>query len=166
MTLLEDWIAELRQYRGSENVSPLLSSVDKAVAALTPLLVLSSGVYTPTLTNAGNTSARTAFPTIFFQVGKMVHVAGRVEIDPTSASVLTAIKFTLPVALAEGLFYNAQDVAGVAVRANVALNMLRATFNTNIFDQEAYMTFRNDTNTANQPWIFHFMYNSAPTNPF
>lgn len=73
----------------------------------------SSGVYTPTLFNISNVQASTAFECTYVRVGDVVQVAGFVDIDPTSASVLTHIGVSLPVASA---FTNSagQELAGVA----------------------------------------------------
>lgn len=61
-----------------------------------------SGSYTPTLTNVTNVAASTAFLSQYMRVGNIVTVSGRVAIDPTSASTLTEITMTLPIAATFG----------------------------------------------------------------
>jgi len=72
----------------------------------------SSGVYTPTLTNGTNVQSSTAFECTYIRVGNVVQVAGFVDIDPTTAGVLTQIGLSLPVASS---FTNSagQELAGV-----------------------------------------------------
>jgi hypothetical protein len=67
-----------------------------------------SGSYTPTLTNVTNVAASTAYLCQYMRVGNVITVSGRVAIDPTSASVLTELRMTLPVATT----FNAQQRCG------------------------------------------------------
>jgi len=57
-----------------------------------------SGYYTPTLTNTANIDASTAYACIYSVSGDMVTVSGTVDIDPSSASVATELRMTLPIA--------------------------------------------------------------------
>lgn len=59
---------------------------------------VSSGQYTPTLTHVTNVDASTAFQCHWMRIGNVVHVSGKVSIDPTSATTLTQLGFTLPFA--------------------------------------------------------------------
>lgn len=56
-----------------------------------------SGTYTPTLTNVTNAAASTAYLCQYMRVGNVVTVSGRVAIDPTTVSLLTEIRMTLPI---------------------------------------------------------------------
>lgn len=62
--------------------------------------VLLSGTYTPTLTNTTNVAASTAHTMFYTRVGDVVHVAGEVDVDPTTAGLLTTVEISLPIASA------------------------------------------------------------------
>lgn len=61
-----------------------------------PLSGVLSGEYTPTLDNASNISASTAYPFQYTRVGNVVSVFGRVEIDATAAAT-TLLHLTIPI---------------------------------------------------------------------
>jgi len=73
---------------------------------------LVSGTYTPTLTDAGNTSARSASVCQYMRVGNVVTVSGRVTITATTNGVNTAFYVTLPIA---STFANGDNVGGTLV---------------------------------------------------
>lgn len=56
----------------------------------------SSGTYTPTLTNILNISASTAYVCQYMQIGNVVTVSGKFDIDPTTASSLVRLGISLP----------------------------------------------------------------------
>ena len=58
---------------------------------------LTSGTYTPTLTNVTNVAASTAFLCQFMRVGAVVTVSGKVNIDPTAVGA-TSLAMSLPIA--------------------------------------------------------------------
>lgn len=70
--------------------------------------------YTPTITNISNIDATTAFPCQYMRIGNVVTVSGRVDIDPTAATV-TAIGISLPVASA---ITNDYQIAGTGAIGN------------------------------------------------
>jgi hypothetical protein len=72
---------------------------------------LDNGTYTPTLTNATNISASTAYSCQWMRVGNTVTVSGKVDIDATSSGA-TELGVSLPVA---SNFGADEDCAGVAV---------------------------------------------------
>jgi hypothetical protein len=76
-----------------------------------------SGTYTPTLTNVANLDASTAYSCQYMQVGSVVTVSGRVDIDPTATATDTRLGISLPVAsnLAAG-----NECAGTAFAFGVA----------------------------------------------
>lgn len=73
-----------------------------------------SGTYTPTLTNTTNIDSSAAYSCQYFRVGNVVHVSGRVDIDPTAAgSANTVLGMTLPIA-SNFTNANAFELAGTA----------------------------------------------------
>lgn len=68
-----------------------------------------SGTYTPTLTNVANVAASTAYECQYLRVANMVHVTGKVDVDPTTTATLTQLGISLPVASNLGA---AEDLAG------------------------------------------------------
>ena len=66
-------------------------------APTTALGNVCGGTYTPTLTNASNTSVRTSRPCNWFRVGNVVTVSGAVTITATTAAA-TDFRISLPIA--------------------------------------------------------------------
>lgn len=61
-------------------------------------LAMSSGTYTPTLTNDANVGSSTAYVTGYYRVGNMVTIAGAVDITATSSGITTIMFMSLPIA--------------------------------------------------------------------
>lgn len=80
-------------------------------------MVLSSGTYTPTLTNVLNLDGSTAFQCQYLQVGSVVTVSGKFNLDPTAGAAITRLVISLPVA---SNFGAAEDLGGVAFAIGVA----------------------------------------------
>jgi len=59
--------------------------------------MVSSGTYTPSLTNGTNMAASTAYPLQYLRVGNTVVVGGYVGIDATSAGYDTSMRMSLPI---------------------------------------------------------------------
>jgi hypothetical protein len=57
-----------------------------------------SGTYTPTLTNVTNAPTIVANAFQYMRVGNVVTVSGSLNIDPTTASILTEVRISLPIA--------------------------------------------------------------------
>jgi hypothetical protein len=72
--------------------------------------VITSGTYTPTLTNVTNVDASTAYACQYTRIGNMVTVSGKVTIDPNSTSA-TELGMTLPIA---SNLANEEELAGTA----------------------------------------------------
>lgn len=56
------------------------------------------GFYSPTLTNVANLDASVVFDHTWMRIGNVVHVAGRVEVNPTTPTAVTQLGISLPYA--------------------------------------------------------------------
>jgi hypothetical protein len=124
----------------------------QAMASISDLPTLAAGVYTPTLTNVANLDASTAYECQYLRVGSVVHVSGRVDIDPTTAATLTQLGITLPVASNLGAD---EDCAGAAFASGIAAQgaAIRGDA-TNDRAELAYIA----VDVTNQPMYFTFSY--------
>lgn len=111
-----------------------------------------SGTYTPTLTNSTNVTASTAYQCQYIRVGNVVHVSGKVDIDPTSATTLTVLEISLPIASAVP---NDFELAGTGSGNALDLNGLIKANTTN---DTAEINFTPTTTVSNQSWFFTFTY--------
>lgn len=59
-----------------------------------------SGTYTPTLTNVANAPTIAANAFQYMRVGNVVTVSGSLSIDPTTTSIITQVRISLPIASA------------------------------------------------------------------
>lgn len=82
-----------------------------------PETILVSGTYTPTLVNSTNVAASTAYSCQYLRVGSVVHVSGRVDIDPTATGD-TVLTMTLPIASNLG---NSNELCGTAAGSNTTV---------------------------------------------
>jgi hypothetical protein len=73
--------------------------------------VLSSGTYTPTLTNGANVSSSGATLCMYSRVGDIVTVAGQIAVTATAAGASTVVGISLPIASA---FTDTADARGCA----------------------------------------------------
>ena len=58
---------------------------------------LTSGTYTPTLTNGTNVSSSTAYTCQYMRVGNVVTVSGRIDVTMTASNTATEISVSLPI---------------------------------------------------------------------
>lgn len=65
---------------------------------LDSLPAFAHGIYTPTVTNVANLDGSTGGTCHYIRVGNTVAVSGKLEIDPSTAGVLTQVRLSLPVA--------------------------------------------------------------------
>lgn len=79
--------------------------------------VLTSGTYTPTLTNVANLDTSTPYEAQYLRVGTIVTVSGKVDVDPTLTATVTRLGISLPIA--SNLGAN-EDCAGVAFASGIA----------------------------------------------
>lgn len=98
--------------------------------------VITSGTYTPTLTNVTNITASTAYPCQYMRVGNTVTVSGQVAITTTANTTQTTFGMSLPIASNFGNTYecggggytqsNSAAGHGICISADAANN--RANF--------------------------------------
>lgn len=124
-------------------------------ATLTGLPTISSGTWTPTLTNTTNITGSTAFTSYFVRVGSNVYCAGPVSIDPTAGSVLTTLTMTLPIA---SNFTLTTQAAGTANRGGSTAANIGALINSVSGASTVTLSYLNDADAANRTWNFTFMY--------
>jgi hypothetical protein len=74
----------------------LVDDADAATARTT--LGITSGTYTPTLTNVSNVDASTAYTCHYTQIGNIVTVSGRIDVDATGVGFDAVIRISLPIA--------------------------------------------------------------------
>lgn len=111
-----------------------------------------SGTYTPTLTNTANIDASTAFVCQYMRVGNVVTVSGTVNIDPTSATTLTTLGISLPIASNLSSYVQCCGTANSRVAAAYGDIQGDAT------NDRATLNFINGASTANAGWFFTFTY--------
>lgn len=110
------------------------------------------GRYTPTLTKVSNVDTASAFECVFTNFGAMGIVAGRVNVDPTSADAATNLQITVPV---PSDFASQNDLAGVAFCRDIQQGAaLRAETSANA----ALLQFLPNSNASDQPFFFIFAY--------
>jgi hypothetical protein len=117
---------------------------------------IDGGVYTPTVTPGANVASVTPVPGCWFRIGNNVLVSLAVTIDPTAASVATTINLSLPVA---SDLTSPIHCIGSALRNTGAVgNQLVTTVFGDAANNNASMTFLNDTDVAARNWYLNFMY--------
>lgn len=90
------------------------------------LSLVTSGTYTPTLTEVANLDASTAYACQWLRVGNVVTVSGAVDVNPTTTTTLTRLGLSLPVASnfgstvhCGGVAYAVGLVEGAAIFADI-----------------------------------------------
>lgn len=115
-----------------------------------------SGTYTPTLTGVANVQASTAYLCQYLRVGNTVTVAGRLDVDPTSASTLTQLGISLPIASA---FSDAnQNQAGGTAVAAAGIQLGSGAIISDVTNDRAELQFNSLTITVNTAIFFTFTY--------
>lgn len=112
----------------------------------------SSGTYTPTLTNTTNIASSTAYTCQYMQVGSVVTVSGKFDIDPTAAAA-TVMGISLPVA---SNFASEQQCGGTAVW-NTSTNNAGGSIKADAANDRARLDFYANTDVSNS-WFFTFTY--------
>lgn len=114
-----------------------------------------SGTYTPTFTNVANVASfGTVSDATYSRNGNTVTVSGRVSIDPTSASVNTQFRMSLPIASNFNLF---TDVGGTfAAKDSVSISGAIVADTAN---DEANFQYINTAETGAKDFSYCFQYN-------
>jgi hypothetical protein len=116
--------------------------------------LIDNGVYTPALTNVANVAASTAYPAMWIRVGKVVSIAGRVDIDPTLTATLTRLGLSLPIPTT---FTALGDCSGAAGSTSIAEGAAVRADTTNNRAEIAWTP----VSVANNAWYFTYMYKIA-----
>lgn len=115
--------------------------------------ILESGTYTPTLTNVANLDASTAYECQYLRVGNVVHVGGRVDVDPTGAGASTQLGISLPIA---SNFAASSDCGGTGFSPGVAGQ--GAAVVPDAANNRAQLQFVSGATLSNQSMYFTFTY--------
>lgn len=111
-----------------------------------------TGSYTPTLTDVTNIGAKTAYTNYFTRQGDVCRVHGMVDIDPTSATVNTQLRQSLPFA---SNLTTLQQVAGALASFNGA--QPNGNVQADTTNDDAVFSFI-PTSDANASWAPTFSY--------
>jgi hypothetical protein len=114
---------------------------------------ITTGTYTPTLTNSTNIAASTAQSCTYARIGNVVMVWGGCSIDPTATGSSTVLRISLPIA---SNFANTQQLDGTAV-SPLVFGLCAAIF-ADPTNDVAQLQFISDGTAANNSWTFHFGY--------
>jgi len=135
--------------RDSELVTAITAVTAAYVAAIAA--AVSSGTYTPTLTNVTNLAASTAYVCTYLKAGNVITVSGRADIDPTATGAVE-LGISLPVA---SNFADTAQCCGTAFCNQVAGQ--GAAILSDPTNDRASLQFVT-TDTANRAMYFVFQY--------
>lgn len=115
---------------------------------------ISSGTYTPTITNVANVAASTARATQWIRVGNVVTVAGEMDIDPTAVAQTTwGVSLPVPSALASTF-----QLGGVGVQVYGGGATYAISIRGDATNDRAQFDFGSPQDTANRTVTFSFQY--------
>lgn len=130
----------------------LLDDPNQATALAT--LGIESGTYSPTFTNTANVASfGTVNDATYVKIENSVIVSGRVYVDPTSASVNTQFRMTLPISTSFSLF---AELGGVLFSKNSA--SLGGAILADTTYNQARFQYINTTDVAGREFAFIYMY--------
>lgn len=113
---------------------------------------LSSGTYTPTLTNTTNVVSSVSYLAQYMRVGSTVTVSGRVDIDVSLTATSTVLNISLPIA---SNLANTQNLGGTAYCPAIAA--LGAAIYADATGDTAQLEYiSSDVN--NRQFSYHFTY--------
>lgn len=122
----------------------------------TPLSTVASGTYTPTYTGVANVDSITPFEARWMQIGDIVSVQGRVQIDPTSSTTATSLRISLPV---PSDILTTGYLGGMAVASNVDDHTARVESDT--VNDAALLNYTSRISTPSA-WVYDFSYRIRP----
>lgn len=114
----------------------------------------SSGTYTPTLTHVLNITGSLAIACQWMRVGNVVTVSGALEIEPTTASTISEIDISLPVASAVTI---GSQIAGTGA-AILASPAFGGSISANYINDRARYDFITSTDVSPRQHSFIFTY--------
>jgi hypothetical protein len=145
--------AAVSTHEGAADPHPVYTTAAEVSSAIiTALANITSGTYTPTLTNTTNIAASTAYECQYLRVGSTVTVSGRIDVDPTTASIDTLLGISLPIA---SNFGGSEDCAGAAAASGIVSES--AAINADSVNDRAQMIWVTASN-ANHAMFFSFTY--------
>lgn len=114
---------------------------------------ITSGTYTPTLFNVSNVSSSTAYQCQYMRIGSVITVSGKIDIQPTSATV-TTIGISLPIASS---FTNDYQAGGTASPGN---ELFAGSIKADATNDRAQLDFSIPATgtTSTSSWFFTFTY--------
>ncbi len=113
---------------------------------------ITSGTYTPTLTDVLNVTGSTAFTCYYTRIGDMVHVAGFANVDPTAAGTVQ-LGVSIPIA---SNFTVDNQLAGTGVSIGASTNQPASVYADSANDRAQIQYEAVDT--SNKAMAFHFSY--------
>lgn len=130
-------------------------AIDFSAANLTGLIT--SGTYTPTLTNVANISATTSRQCQYLRVGNSVTVSGVIDIDPTNVTSNTSLGISLPIV---SDFSSISNCGGNSTGQKNAINgEYTATIQADTTNDRASLLYSTDgTDVLNTSFSIHFTY--------
>lgn len=123
----------------------------QTMSTISDLPTLASGTYTPTVTDVANITDTTTFLCYYLRIGSIVHVSGRIEVNPTTGSTATSFYITLPIA---SNFSAVEQAAGGMHSADGQHAMIEADAANNA----ALFQYDCDSGAANTEFSFNFSY--------
>lgn len=125
----------------------------QTMSTISDLPTLTSGTYTPTLTDVANLDGSTAYQCQYLRVGSVVTVSGRVDVNPTSAATLTIISLSLPIA---SNLADTNDLGGTAATVDDITTQAAGMY-ADTANNRAFLQWR-ATDTTNHNMFFSFTY--------
>jgi hypothetical protein len=119
-----------------------------------PIGLVTSGTYTPTLTNTTNIESSTAYVCQYMRVGSVVTVSGKFDLDPTLGSGCI-MGISLPIA---SNFADSGQLAGMAMRDhNVGGSSPTASIQADTTNDRAIL-YHTASGITTAAFYFHFTY--------
>ena len=140
----------------SDTAVPTQQSVKAFVENNIPSLpTITSGTYTPTLTNVANAGTLLSDGAQYMRLGNVVTVSGRLQLIPTASATLTKIGMSLPIAsnLGAGTLYECSGTGAARVGGAQQLCIIMS----DITNNRAELWF-DATSTSTHAFNFIFQY--------
>lgn len=142
----------LNKFQLTSGIFPVATTNGRLVDSTLTSTNVTSGTYTPTLTNVANLSASTAYSCQYIRIGNVVTVSGQVDVDPTLAATSTQLGISLPIA---SNLANSNECAGSSSASGIAGQT--AAILGDSANNRAQMQWVS-ADITNQPMYFSFTY--------